>query len=109
MTVAHSITSSGRAMSVPASDSLQQGDIDAFLPRVRFLIENDHACKRVTNAAAFRSFEKAYRGRCVDGVGSACSGCADGSGPVVARGPRDSPDGGQRGGGIRDFRFAAAY
>jgi hypothetical protein len=29
------------------------------------LIENDHGCKRVTNAAAFRSFEKAYRGRVV--------------------------------------------
>jgi hypothetical protein len=54
-----------RAMSVPASDSLHQCDIDVFLPRVRFLIENNHGCKRVTNAAAFRSFEKAYRGRVV--------------------------------------------
>jgi hypothetical protein len=27
-------------MSAPASDSLHQGDIDVFLPRLRFLIEN---------------------------------------------------------------------
>src|SRR5262245_33797927 len=62
----------------------------------------------MTNAAVWRSFEKARRGRPLDGAGSLRSGYARGGGPVVARDPRDTADRAERGGGIRRFHLAAA-
>src|SRR5262249_18690384 len=62
----------------------------------------------MTNAAVWRSFEKARRGRPFDGAGSLRSGYARGGGPVVARDPRDTADRAERGGGIRRFHLAAA-
>src|SRR6516162_5052189 len=61
----------------------------------------------MTNAAVWRSLEKARRGRPFDGAGSVRSGCARGSGAVVARDPRDTADRAERGGGIRRFHLAA--
>src|SRR5215831_15305964 len=82
-------------------------ELPSAMPTDKSILSFRVHSKRMTNAAIWQNLEKACRGRRVDGAGSDCSGCARGSGTVVARDPRDTAHRAERGGGIRRFHLAA--